>query len=74
VVTPIPIFDDVGDAVLRLHGTDLHSIFGGLSWLLRHDQVRADLQLQAARWQQENAWDRVSERLHDMIMGLGAGA
>jgi len=72
VVTPIPIFDDVGDAVLRLHGTDLNSIFTGISWFLRHEKVRADFQLQAAKWQQENAWDRVSARLHDMIMGLSA--
>lgn len=69
-VTPLDIFQDVENAVLRLHGTDVESIAGGVSWLMRNMAVRAEMQGRAADWQEENSWPVVAKRLHDMIVGL----
>ena len=70
MVTPIAIFADVGSAVLRMDGTDVASIVGGVSWLLNHQDARRDLQTQAGRWLAEHDWAVVSARLHDMLTGL----
>jgi len=74
MVTPVAIFQDVGNAVLRLHGSDVSSIVHGVNWMLHNESARADVQRQSALWQQANDWTILSGRLHDMAIALSAEA
>jgi glycosyltransferase involved in cell wall biosynthesis len=71
-VTPLPIFDDVGDAVLRLSGTDPDTIASDIAALaprlrapddaIRHTQAQAAVWLDAHRYSQlaETFWNRLT--------------
>ncbi|WP_295409061.1 glycosyltransferase [uncultured Thiocystis sp.] len=71
-VTPLPIFDDVGDVVLRLSGTDPGTIARDIAALaprlrtpdnaIRHTQAQAAVWLDAHRYSQlaETFWNRLT--------------
>ena len=71
-VTPLPIFEELGNAVLRLHDTDVNSIANGILWLLSEQTVREDLMHAARRWLEDNSWTNVAERWSGVLQGLVA--
>ncbi|AHG62792.1 glycosyltransferase [Advenella mimigardefordensis] len=73
-VTPLSIFDDVGQAVFRLPGTQIQDIANGISALMDQIQENAapvkKVQEEADRWRREHSYDRLSQRLFNMIKAL----
>ena len=69
-VTPQPIFDEAGGAVLRTGGGDAATIARDVSLMLADRDARAGAQKAAARFLDERAWTRVAPRLRDMLRGL----
>ena len=62
--TPLPIFDDLEDAVYRLPGTDMESLAHGIRTLLDLDPTGLARQSEAQqRWLAAHAWPRVSQRM-----------
>jgi glycosyltransferase involved in cell wall biosynthesis/tetratricopeptide (TPR) repeat protein len=70
MVTPIAIFDDVGDAVLRLSGTSPDAIADGLATAIHDASARTAVQDRAARWLKANDWVMLGERLNRMGRSL----
>lgn len=69
-VTPISIFDDVGEIVHRLPGTDPASLTRGIRELLTTPgalQCRSDI---AQQWTASRQWPLLSTRLRNSIDGL----
>jgi glycosyltransferase involved in cell wall biosynthesis len=69
-VTPVAIFEDLGDAVARLSGGSPEAIAAGVAGLLRDPVRRAQLQRSAAAWLRSIAWPLVSRRLQGVLRGL----
>lgn len=69
-VTPLPIFDDLGDAVHRLSGTSPQALAQGLGALLDDAARLRDLRERAELHARARAWPRVAMRLRDLIDGL----
>ena len=69
-VTPLPIFDDLGDAVHRLGGTTPQAIAEGLTALFSDPSQMRNLRERAAHHAQARAWPRVAQRLRDVIDGI----
>jgi O-antigen biosynthesis alpha-1,2-mannosyltransferase len=73
-VTPLPIFDDVRDAVFTLGGTDPESLAAGLSALM--DQLQSGApetlakQQQMDHWREAHRYPLISQRLVGMLKGL----
>ncbi len=72
LVTPLPIFEELQGAVLRLSGTDVASIASGMEWLLQRDGIRQELVANAGHWLEENSWTNVAERMGGLLQGLAA--
>ncbi len=71
-VTPIAIFDDVGDAVVRLPGTSPDEIAKGLATII-DDRSRLDASsVVAEKWRQSHRYSRLGRRLSNMIASLAA--
>lgn len=71
-VTPIPIFDDLGSAVLRLPGNDGDAIAAGVAAALESDAVRRELIAEADRLLENYDWRLLAARLHGMVAGIVA--
>ena len=69
-VTPVAIFEELGDAVARLAGGSPEAIAAGVANLLRDPLRRAQLQRTAAAWLHSIAWPLVSRRLQGVLRGL----
>lgn len=73
-VTPLAIFDDVGDVVHRLPGTSPPEIAEGLRILLdavqRGDPVVAEVQQRAGQWKTEHRYPALARRLETMSRQL----
>jgi len=73
-VTPLAIFDDLGDAVYRLPGTTAQEIARGLRTLFDaihgNDAVLVNLQKQAKRWCAEHSFPMLAKRLSIMSRQL----
>ncbi len=73
-VTPLSIFDDVGQAVFKLPGTQVADITEGLATLMDQINDNADsvttVQKVADRWRREHSYDRLSQRLFNMLRAL----
>jgi hypothetical protein len=73
-VTPLPIFDDVRGAVLKLPGFSPAEIAQGLTQML--DQIEKDTpEIQhtrenADRWRKAHSYSLLSSRLYGMIQAL----
>ena len=69
-VTPLAIFDNVGDVVHRLPGTSPADLAAGLRQLLRAsrdgDPVLAEVQQRAAQWRAEHRYPALARRLDSM--------
>ena len=72
LVTPLPLFDDVGDAVLRSSGTGPEALSAGIEAILSDPLASARVQAAAQAWATDHAWTAVSERFYGMLRGLGA--
>nr|WP_314863340.1 glycosyltransferase [uncultured Undibacterium sp.] len=69
-VTPLEIFDDVGDAVFRLPGISAMELAQGISAMLANPEL-LELQIsQASTWAQSRQWPWLSMRLLNMIDAL----
>lgn len=70
IVTPLSIFDDAGDAVMRLGGIDPDAISDGVRQLLQNCALRQSLVTRAHAWMQRHAWPSISERMQGLLLGL----
>ena len=70
LVTPIPIFEELDDAVLRLKDIDPERIANGTLWLLGEPGMREHLVQAARRWTGENSWQNIGDRFRGMLEGL----
>ena len=71
-VTPILIFDDAQDAVLRMGGTDAEAIAESLAVYLRDRELRAQTVAAAGRWLDVHDWGLAGKRLEGMLTSLTA--
>ncbi len=72
MVTPLPLFDEAGEAVQRAPGFDGPALAAGLGELLADAEARAALQRGAAAWRRQRAWPVVARRLQGILVGLAA--
>jgi glycosyltransferase involved in cell wall biosynthesis len=74
LVTPLPIFDDLGDAVHRSDGSDAASLAAAIRRILAPSGTaeRQSTEAQAARWREAHEVDRLAPRLLSMLKGLWA--
>lgn len=70
LVTPVEIFDEAGDAVIRAGGLDSPALASGIAGALRDRTLRDRTVEDAGRWLEAHDWARLSERLCGMIRGL----
>jgi FkbM family methyltransferase len=70
--TPLPLFDEAGDAVFRFSGTCADAIAQGLEALLDDEELRARTRTAADAWLADRAWPVVGRRLAGMLTGLAA--
>lgn len=70
LVTPVGIFDDIGDAVVRAQGLDAEALAAAIAGCLRDPDLRRRTADAADRWLEAHDWTRMSERLYGMIHGL----
>jgi glycosyltransferase involved in cell wall biosynthesis len=69
--TPLTIFDDLDETVMRLPGTSVDALVTGLeNWLRDPEACTAGPQAAAARYCQSRAWPNLSQRLLNLIDGL----
>ncbi len=73
-VTPLSIFDDLGDAVFRMPGTTPQEIALGIAVALEHlknnSEIAQGIQASARRWIEEHDYSRHLDRLTRMIGAL----
>lgn len=73
-VTPLAIFDDVADAVLRLPGTESRAIAEGIASLLRDmgedNETLRHLELRSQRWRDQHRYSRLGNRFLGMCRAL----
>ena len=69
-VTPIGLFDDAMDAVVRLPGTDAAAIAQGLETLFQDLPLRSRTREAARRWLADRSWDVVAARIAGMLRGI----
>ncbi|MEA5097111.1 MAG: glycosyltransferase, partial [Burkholderiaceae bacterium] len=69
-VTPLPIFEDVSEAVHTLSGTDEASLAAGIRQLLDSPAVIGQQASKTARWVAAREWPQLSIRLLNIIDGL----
>ena len=68
-VTPLSLFDDVGDAVHRLPGVTPNDLAAGIARLLADPQLLASRRQAAERYVASRAWPALAQRLLDIIDG-----
>ena len=73
-VTPLSIFDDVGDAVFRLVGTSIDDIHSGIMDLMQDIEdrsVRYQSHMKAAEiWRAQHAYPDIARRFQNMLVAL----
>lgn len=69
-VTPLPIFDDVAEAVHRLPGTQPQELAAGLRALLSDPAALKRQADKTAHWMASCQWPKLSVRLLNLIDGL----
>jgi glycosyltransferase involved in cell wall biosynthesis len=70
LVTPVRIFDEMGDAVIRAEGMDCEALAAAIARCLHDPELRRRTADAADRWLEAHDWTRMSERLYGMIQGL----
>ena len=71
LVTPIEIFEEMGQAVIRADGTHMEAIAAGIVGALHNQKMRQQTVDNSDRWLAEHDWGRMSERLYGLICALG---
>ena len=71
-VTPLPLFDEAADAVLRLPGLTPEAIAAGLDTFLRDQAGRQAAVDAAGAWLASRAWPVVAAQMDGMLQGLDA--
>jgi glycosyltransferase involved in cell wall biosynthesis len=66
-VTPLSIFDDVGDAVYRLPGVSPADLATGIRTILSDREMQQTQIAQARTWAQSRQWPWLSNRLLNLI-------
>ncbi|KAB7897081.1 glycosyltransferase [Rouxiella sp. S1S-2] len=69
-VTPLAIFDDLGDAVFRFNGTSVADIAEGISAINQKSPEAIRIQQRADEWRQQHDYHTVARRLENMCTGL----
>ena len=73
-VTPLSIFDDLGDAVFRMPGTTPQEMAQGIAAALEHleddTEIARGIRESALRWMEEHDYSRHIDRLMRMIPAL----
>ncbi|MCS3747463.1 glycosyltransferase involved in cell wall biosynthesis [Xanthomonas arboricola] len=69
-VTPIAIFDDVGDAVVRLPGTDPAHLASGLAAIVENSRLLDESNQVALKWREAHRYSRLGRRLSNIIRAL----
>jgi len=72
LVSDLPVFDDLGDAVERLDSIAPEPMAARIAELLRQPQQRGQLQSQAQHWSEGHDWALIGKRLQLMLAGLHA--
>ncbi len=72
VVTPLPLFDEAKEAVIRLDRKDPEAIAQSLDALLADRERRGGAAESARRWLEERNWERTGQRFAGMLRGLVA--
>lgn len=72
LVTPVPIFDEADDAVVRLNGIDPTSLAAGIHSLLENTALQKQVGEMARQWLSTRTWPIVAERMQGMMIGLAA--
>lgn len=72
LVSDLPLFDDLGDAVDRLAQASPEAIAARVATLLRQPAARAQLQANAQTWLAAHDWSLMAERLSGMLQALHA--
>lgn len=73
-VTPIRIFEDLDDAVLRLDGGGVDDIASGIAAILHDAERRRAVIDKAGLWLESHDWRLLASRLHGMVSGIVATA
>ena len=73
-VTPLPLFDEVADAVFRLPGMTAAPIQLGISSLLDRPERRTALAAAGREWLAARSFPATARRLHGLLQGLAAQA
>lgn len=71
-VTPVEIFDEMGEAVHRFSTLNVGSIADGINMLLSDPKARRLHQEAASAWLKEREWEPLARRLKGMLTGLCA--
>ena len=69
-VTPIALFEELGEAVFRFDGGDVADIECGLERLLRDAALRTTVGEAAQRWVAARQWPDTARRLLGLMDGL----
>jgi glycosyltransferase involved in cell wall biosynthesis len=72
LVSDLPLFDDLGEAVDRLANSTPEAIAARIDTLLLQPVLRAALQERAQDWLADHDWSLIGERLQGMLRGLSA--
>jgi glycosyltransferase involved in cell wall biosynthesis/Flp pilus assembly protein TadD len=72
LVTPVAIFEEMGEAVIRAGDMDVEALVESITDILHNQKMRQDTVDEADRWLKAHDWTRVSERLYGMICGIVA--
>ena len=70
MVTPLPLFDDVGDAVARSPGITPDDLQQALDALLSDPAHREEVQGSAQAWLHAHGWPAVASHMQRMLLGL----
>lgn len=73
-VTPVGIFDDVGEAVTRFDGQGVDDIANGIIKLLDQPTFRGEQQQRTSKWLRENSWERSAKRLLAIVQALATSS
>jgi glycosyltransferase involved in cell wall biosynthesis len=73
-VTPISIFDDVGDAVHRFPGVSPEEMARGIASFVDDASLRDTVASVAVRWRAAHRYTGLGRRLYNMLVGLHAQA
>jgi FkbM family methyltransferase len=74
MVTPLALFDEAKDCVLRFDGFTSADIAAGLTAALKDNAARNRVKDSAKLWVEAHNWGLVAKRLQDMLIGLAVNA